>query len=321
MDDRSLRCHWKAWKQLTQSSHIDIYLQVMHQQTQIDTLLAFAASIREGVFRCSHQVRFQSVETALWHVVQIFVLDSYTDPWRMGHHHDLDLPLRWLLKAFHASDPPQQPKLAVPVSTIMAIAKGYNKLQFPCAMADLVTVLSSICCGGGYTTPPWPHTKHKQPLGAMISANRKNGQHLKNNIHLSNLSAGWWSHTMHWTSKQREEGKYYSPCSILSHLCPVKAIAHWLHHLSINFKTPNALVGSIWIPQIGHQLISDQDITAAAWWGATIDGLPEHDQSIDHILSQSLQTGGAMAFKLNRYESKRWDNLNFSTSTLVPDDK
>ena len=109
---------------------------------------------------------------------------------------------------------------------------------------------------------------------------------------------------MHQTPKNGKKGDTIHHDSTPSYLCPVNVLTHCMHSLSTNFKTPTALLSLVWIPQNEHKSISDQDITTAVQWGATIDGLPGQGYSLDQVSSHSLQAVSDKALKLNGCDSE-----------------
>ncbi len=97
-----------------------------HKRVDTDKLFTFAVAMREGKYGLGSQVKVQSVERALRHVAQKFILDGHPDPRKSSQaQQSLDLPISRLIKSYRDSDPPPQPKLVLPVSTITTIA---NKL-------------------------------------------------------------------------------------------------------------------------------------------------------------------------------------------------
>jgi len=125
VDGSKRHCYWKAWQ---------IYCGLYHNAPSkiqapyifTDQLLTFAVAVREGQYGNGHQVQVQSVAQALRFVSQKLVLDGHPNPQRaLPAQHALDLPISHLLKKFSDEDPPPEPKLAIPISTITAIAENY----------------------------------------------------------------------------------------------------------------------------------------------------------------------------------------------------
>jgi len=107
-----------------------------------DRLLTFAVAVQEGQYGKGHPVQVQSVEFALRAVAQKYVLDGYPNPrCASPAQQSLDLPIAHLLEKYDDEDPPPpEPKLAIPISTITAIAEIYRWAAHLSAVADLVII-------------------------------------------------------------------------------------------------------------------------------------------------------------------------------------
>jgi hypothetical protein len=69
------------------------------------------------------------------------------------------------MKKYQDEDPPAAPKLAIPISTITAIAENYQWTLHLSATADLVIIaFFYLLCVREYTTPAKPHDKQMIPL-------------------------------------------------------------------------------------------------------------------------------------------------------------
>jgi hypothetical protein len=123
-----------------------------------DRLLTFAVAVREGKYGLGNQVKVQSVKWALRHVAQKLVLDGHPNPrCASPAQHTLDLPIAWIIKKFRDEDPPAQPKLAIPVSTITTISENYRWTPHLDAVADLKLIaFFYLLRVGEYTTPSPP---------------------------------------------------------------------------------------------------------------------------------------------------------------------
>jgi hypothetical protein len=67
------------------------------------------------------------------------------------------LPIAWIIKKFRDEDPPAQPKLAIPVSTITAISENYRWTPHLSAVVDLTLIaFFYLLRVGEYTTPSPP---------------------------------------------------------------------------------------------------------------------------------------------------------------------
>ena len=131
-----------------------------------DQLLTFAVAVREGKYGNRHQVQVQSVARALQFASQKLVLDGHLDPQRASPaQHALDLPIVRLLKKYGDENPPAEPKLAIPISTITAITEKYQWSEHLSAVADLVIIaFFYLIRVGEYTLPANPQEKRTIPL-------------------------------------------------------------------------------------------------------------------------------------------------------------
>jgi hypothetical protein len=106
-----------------------------------DQLITSAVAVREGKYGLGSQVKVQLVERALRHVSQRLVLDGGPDPRRSSAaQQELNLPISQLLKRFWDNNPKAEPKLAIPVSTIPAIATNYRWDPHKEAVVDLIII-------------------------------------------------------------------------------------------------------------------------------------------------------------------------------------
>ena len=114
--------------------------------------------MREGKYGNGHQVQVQSVARALHFVSQKLVLDRHPNPRRASSaEHALDLPIARLLKKYGDEDPPPEPKLAILISTLTAIAEKYRWSEHLSAVADLVIIVFFYLFQvGEYTSPENP---------------------------------------------------------------------------------------------------------------------------------------------------------------------
>ena len=136
MDGTECQRYWQAWEAHGRLYH-DTPGEVLTQRMLTDRLLTFAVAVREGKYGLGNQVKVQSVAKALWLVSQKLVLDEHPDPRHaFPAQHALDLPISHLLKKDSNEDPPAEPKLAIPISTITSIAKSYRWTLHLGAVAD-----------------------------------------------------------------------------------------------------------------------------------------------------------------------------------------
>ena len=133
--------YWHAWERHCKLFQLNERGPNLPPNNIEDMLLTFAVAMREGQYGLGGRIQVQSVEVALQAVAQKYVLDGHCDPRHASPaQHSLNLPIARLLKKFKDEDPPPQPKLAIPVSTIWAIIRKYNFSPHHEVVADLVVV-------------------------------------------------------------------------------------------------------------------------------------------------------------------------------------
>jgi hypothetical protein len=148
------------------ANYLDTPGNVLTQRVLTDRLITFAVAMREGKYSLGNQVKVQSVAKALRLVSQKLVLDGHPDPRRASPaQHALDLPISRLLKKYSDEDPPAEPTLAIPISTITSITKIYRWTLHLGAVADLAIIaFFYLLRVGEYTSPATPRQKRTIPL-------------------------------------------------------------------------------------------------------------------------------------------------------------
>jgi hypothetical protein len=155
---------WKAWTEYNRSLYGTNAAE--HEQVNTGKLLTFAVAVREGKYGLGGPVKVQSIERALRHVAQKFVLDGRPDPRKSSPaQQSLNLPISRLIKSYWDSNPRPEPKPVLPISTITAIAINYRFSLHLEAVADLVTIaFFYLLRVGEYTSQSSPRDKRTIPL-------------------------------------------------------------------------------------------------------------------------------------------------------------
>jgi hypothetical protein len=118
--------NWRWWSQYCVECGVDPWLCRTSSAVRSQLLLGFAARTCTGFFGKGRQVGAQTVEKALRHVAQAFVLEGYDDPRRASASSDLALPFAHLLKSYKDHDPAPKPQVALPVHAIDRAAAARN---------------------------------------------------------------------------------------------------------------------------------------------------------------------------------------------------
>jgi hypothetical protein len=309
--------YWTAW-----TAHCALYGAPSDPRTttpDTDKLLTFAVAVREGQYGRGAQVKVQSVEKALRHVAQKLVLDGHPDPRKASPaQQSLDLPISRLLKSFGDRDPPAEPKLAIPISTITAISKNYRWNPQLDAVADLITIaFFYLLRVGEYTSPATSREKRTIPLRLCDIRLWRNGIVLQHSSGLKNLLTADSATICIANTKNGSKGVVVHHDAIGGPICPVAALARRVANISLG-----PLTGTLDTVYNGSRAISkvtDRDIGIAVRWGAIYDGLLLRGYTLNRISSHSLRAGGAMALKLCGASDStimrvgRWTSLTYLT--------
>ena len=309
--------YWKAW-----TAHCALYdpqLDPRATQPTTNRLLTFAVAVREGQHGNGDPVTVQSVERALRHVAQKLVLDGHPDPRKASPaQQSLDLPISRLLKSYRDSNPPPEPKLALPISTITAISEHYRWTPHLDAVADLVTIaFFYLLRVGEYTSPATPREKRTIPLRMCDVRLWKQGIVLPHSSGLTTLLTADSATICIAHTKNGTKGAVVHHEAFGGPICPVAALARRIANIQ---QGPQAgYLDTVYHPSRRPSKVTDRDIGVAVRWGATYDGLLFKGYTLSRISSHSLRAGGAMALKLAGASDStimrvgRWTSLTYLT--------
>ena len=311
--------YWKAWE-----NHCKLY-QTSSSGTPppnaANMLLTFAVAVREGQYGLGSQVKVQSVSKALRAVAQKYVLDGHQDPRKSypAQHH-LDLPIARLIKKYADDDPPAEPKLAVPVSTVKKIAKHYSFSDHHKAVADLCIIAFFYLLRVGEYTTSTPARQQEKRTTALrrcdIRLWHKN-KLLPHTSPLATLLKADSATICLAKTKNGVKGAVVHQEAIGGAACPVAALARRIHN--INHSSQACPISVVFHHNKQPTRISDRDITVAVRWGAANDNLLDRGYTIDRVSSHSLRAGGAMALKLAGFPTDtimrmgRWTSNTYMT--------
>jgi hypothetical protein len=284
-----------------------------------DKLLTFAIAVREGQYGNRAPVTVQLVKRALRHVAQRLVLDGHPNPRKASPaQHSLDLPISRLLKSYRDSNPPPEPKLALPISTITAISEHYRWSPHLDAVADLVTIaFFYLLRVGEYTSPATRQEKRTIPLRMCDVRLWKQGVILPHSSGLTTLLTADSATICIAHTKNGMKGAVVHHEAFGGPICLVVALAKRIANIQHGPQT--GLLNTVYHSSCGPSKVTDRNIGIAVRWGATHDGLLFKGYTLNPILSHSLPTGGATALKLaGALDSTimwvgRWTSLTYLT--------
>jgi hypothetical protein len=187
-------------------------------------LLTFAVAMQEGQFGLGRQIKVQSVKAALQAVSQKYALDGYNNPRCTSlAQHALNFPIARLIKKFANNDQPPKPKLAIPVSTIFAIATKYTFSLHHWVVADLILVaFFNQFWVGEYTTPCKLRATHTNQLCKCDVRLWLSGQLLN---HESSLTHLLWADSATISITNTQHG---TKEAVVRHVAMEVPVARWL---------------------------------------------------------------------------------------------
>ena len=232
-----------------------------------------------------------------------------------------------MIEGFRRDDPPAIPQLAVPIAVPNLCFEAAMKTESPKDQAiGCLTLIAFyfLLRVGEYTQPQFVYRR-----GQKIRATRtkqftvgnvgffKDGKIVPRHspleillqsdsatLKITNQKNGRMGETIH------QEKVKDSP------LCPVKALAHRVHHILSNGGTTNMLLCT-YFDSGDEYTIRAPDIVAAVRKATLILKLQDFAIDPDLVGSHSLRAGGAMALRLHGYDSTtimkmgRWTSTTF----------
>ena len=310
--------YWKAWMTHCRR-HYCSSGGSQATENSTDRLLTFAVAVREGQYGLGATVQVQSVERALRHVAQRIILDGHPDPRKASPaQQHLDLPISRLLKSYRDKDPPPQPKLALPVSTIEAISRNYRWTEHQHAVADLVTIaFFYLLRVGEYTAPACSRTRRTIPLRKCDIRLWQKGVLLHHSAGINTLLSADSATICIANTKNGTKGAVVHHEAFGGPLCPVAALARRVANIGPGLD--KCAINKVYHANGCTTTVTDRDIGTAVRWGASCDGLLAKGYTLNRISSHSLRAGGAMAMKLSGLSDStimrvgRWTLLTYLT--------
>jgi hypothetical protein len=311
--------YWNTWQMHCGLYH-DAAGKVQAPHILTDQLLTFAVAVRDGQYSNGHQVQVQTVARALRFVSQKLVLDGHPNPrCASTAQHALDLPIARLLKKYSYEDLPPEPKLAIPISTITAIAEKYWWSTHFSAIVDLVIIaFFYLLQAGKYTSPANPRKKWTIPLwGCNIRLWTHDGHLISHSAGLDALLQVESAMVCIAHTKNGINGAVVHRNRGRGPICSIVALAWRVANIQAGPARGNI---NIVYPAGGRvSRVTDQDIGVAIRWGATSDELTSRGYTLDRVSSHSLRAGGAMALKLSGTSDstimrvRQWSSLTYLT--------
>jgi hypothetical protein len=166
------------------------------------------------------------------------------------------------LKNFKDEDPPLQPNLAIPVSTMQAIITKYNFSQHHAAVADLVVVaFFYLLRVGKYTAPCDSRLKRTIPLRKCDVRLWRKGQLLDHDLDLPTLLCADSATILIANTKNGTKGAFVHHDAVGGNICPVAALSRRMDNL--RGMPASAPLSTVCHPPTRTTWVSDRDVTIA----------------------------------------------------------
>ena len=310
---------WRWWQHYCTDCGTDPWLRDTTPAIRSQLLLGFAARTRTGFFGKGRQVGAQTVEKALRHVAQAFVLEGYPDPRRGGAGADLALPFTHLLNSFRDRDPAPKPQVALPVHAIALAAAARNDPNASpreTATAHLIVMAFYFLLRvGEYTLPP-EHRTTRTVQFRICDIRFWQGQTLlPPNSDAAILAAASSVTLIMDNQKNGQRGDIIHQEAVNADFCPVRSTAARVSAImaqNMPLTTPVSFV------QPGTH-VQPNHILYAVRRGATLAKLTESGYTLSRIGAHSLRASGAMALWLSGHGPEaimklgRWRTQTFLT--------
>ena len=283
-------------------------------------MLGFAARNRTGFIGKGRQVSAQTVEKALRHVAQAFVLEGYDDPRRAGAGSNLALPFTHILKSFRDKDPAPQPLVALPVHAIDLAAAARNDpgtTPREVATAHLIVIAFDFLLRvGEYTLPPEHRSTRTVQFRVCCDVRFWQGQTLLPLTSDAAILAAASSVTLtidNQKNGQRGDVIHQEACD--ADFCPVRSVAARVSAImaqNMPLTTPLSYV------QPGIH-VQPNHVLCAVRRGARTAKLTDSGYILSRIGAHSLRASGAMALWLSVHSPEaimtlgRWCTQTFLT--------
>jgi hypothetical protein len=231
-----------------------------------------------------------------------------------------------MVEGFRRSDPPSIPQLAVPINVPNACYNACMKSsdqKLRTAGCLVLVAFYYLLRVGEYTKPRYVTRngrKERATRTKQFSVQNvgffKDGKIIPRTSTLELLLTCDAATLKITNQKNGRMGETVHQKSNGTETCPVKALAHLVHHILSNNGTEDRLLCDYKVDDSWHSLMSS-DIIACVRNAAKL--LKLHKQGIDPDLigAHSLRAGGAMALRLHGYEDTvimkmgRWTSLTF----------
>jgi hypothetical protein len=318
--------YWNHWSKYASLCGVDPFLTKVPEIERDIVLTAFAARVRTGAYGRGTTIKISGVTDALASISKTIQLAGKPSPLYRAEN-VYHLPLQRLVEGFRREDPPSIPQLAVPI-TVPNLC--YNSAMLPDstpsrqATGQLALIaFYYLLRVGEYTKPKYVVRNGRQERTTRTKQFTvgnvgffKNGKTLDRTSPLATLLTADAATLKISNQKNGRMGETIHQCAINKQECPIKALAHRVHHILSHGGNTDSLLCQYTQEEETHH-VSSKDVIMMLRAAATTLKLQKQAIDPDLIGAHSLRSGGAMALKLHGYDDTtirkmgRWTSDTF----------
>ena len=320
--------YWGHWAKYASICGTDPFLKNVPAIERDIVLTAFAARVRSGIYGRGSQIKISGVTDALASISKTIQLAGEPSPLYRAEN-TYHLPLQRLVEGFRREDPPSVPQLAVPI-TVPNMC--YSTSMLPDALqsqraAGQLTLIAFyyLLRVGEYTNPRYVlrnNRRERSTRTKQFSVGNvgffKDGKVLPRTSSLAELLTSDAATLKISNQKNGRMGETIHQRAIHLDACPIKALAHRIHHILSNGGNTDSLICTYYADKNEEpHHISSKDIISLLRAAAKTLRLEKQAIDPDLIGAHSLRSGGAMALKLHGYDDTtirkmgRWTSDTF----------
>ena len=319
--------YWRHWRSFTAITQTDPFLcPTKVSPIERDIVVgAFASLVRQGVYGRGKQIKVSGVSDALSAISKTIELAGEPSPlYRKDSTYQL--AIERLMEGFRRLDPPTVPQLAVPVTVPKAAYRNALVSADPRVRHTgclIIVAFFFLLRVGEYTKPKTvmrggkrvPATRTKQFLVGNVGFFR-DGVIIPRRSPLSTLLSADLAVLKITNQKNGRMGQTITQHATGTVECPVKSLAHMVHHILSNDGSDTTHLCSFMDKGVWRE-VESSDVVRMVKSTVTTLNLGKTGLDPDLVAAHSLRAGGAMALKLQGYSDTtimkmgRWTSLTF----------
>jgi hypothetical protein len=303
-NNETRRKFWKDWCGYVKPFNTSPYLDDKRADTLL-ILVGFAERVRRGNYGRGKTVGVQQVTVALRAIGKTCELAGKPNPVYRAEQKYL-LPIERQVECYRREDPPPVPELAVPVAVPNWLCKqgmksGASRKNQAVGLQVIIGFYFLLRVGE-YTNT----RRNQSPTGTRTKQFSvgdvgfwKNGNVLPRRSNLATLLTADEATMIISNQKNGIRGDQLHHEANGTEFCPVKALAHRIHHILSNGGTEESVLSTYFEDDGEIAFLRGDDIVKGVRRAVIALDLPKAGIKAEQVGSHSLRAGGAMAMKLN----------------------